>query len=169
MYGFVAFPPGQDPKPYWAYAGLNHSGREKYVARCSCGWYWAAASKSSSYRKSVKCHLNKVVSYLKQVSVWELSNRCPLSHIRRQVEDCIAIVMLANLNEIVGSGIGKQVNPLLGIPGRSSKILYEIIVYMIRSVSFQAVLVCFFWCVWPQILVPPVPVGRQLCEDVKAK
>ena len=97
------------------------------------------------------------LSYLQQVLVGKLSHRSPHCHIGRQVEDCIAVVVLTNLHKVSCTSVCEEVDPIFWIERISREILDEVVVHMIWSVCSQIIFIGLVGGVWTFIHVPPVP------------
>ena len=90
--------------------------------------------------------------------MWFHSYRSSLRHILWKIEQRIPFMVLADLNEIIGTGIGKEIYPFFWIPGIRSKVLNKIVVYDIRSVLLQMVVVYISWIIRSLVKRPPVPI-----------
>lgn len=65
--------------------------------------------------------------------------------------------MLAHLNEVIGSGIRKQVNPFLGVKRLGSEVLEEVVVNNVRTIPLKMELVSAISCIRSIVQMPPIP------------
>ena len=66
-------------------------------------------------------------------------------------------MMLADLDKVVGTCVGKQIHPLLWIPGTCGEILDKVIIYYIRSIFLEMIAVYVGFVGGTPIQPPPVP------------
>lgn len=60
-------------------------------------------------------------------------------------------MMFADLDEVIGTCIGKEIYPLFGIPGIHREVLDKVIVHDVRSVRLQVVIIYIGGIVRPLI------------------
>ena len=65
--------------------------------------------------------------------------------------------MFGYLNEIIGASVGKEIDPFLWVEGRSSEVLDEVIVNVVRAIGCEVILIRFFWSIGTEVFIPPVP------------
>ncbi len=87
-------------------------------------------------------------SHLKQIAVRKLLDGRPLGHILGQIENRHAVVMLADLDEVIGTCSIKQIHPLFGVECVGCEILNEVVVNHVRSVRLQMMLIRMDRVVW---------------------
>lgn len=66
-------------------------------------------------------------------------------------------MVFGDLDETVGSGVGEEVDPIFLVEVSSYKVGDEIVVYKVRAVGFEMVLVGLVYRVETLVPVPPVP------------
>ena len=110
------------------------------------------------------------LTHLHQVPVWCQSHRSSFRHILRKVKQRIPFMVFADLDEVIGTGIGKEIYPLFGIPGIHCEVLDKVVVHDVGSVCLQVVIIYIRWIVRSLIQPPPVPVSslvhRPQCEGL---
>ena len=94
---------------------------------------------------------------LDEITVWSQRNRSSLRHVLGKIKKGISFMMLADLNEIVGAGVCKQVHPLLWIPCAGSEVLDKIIVDKILAIRLQVIVINIRWVAGSLVQPPPVP------------
>jgi hypothetical protein len=84
-------------------------------------------------------------------------HRCSLGNVLRKIEKSISFMVFADLNEVVGSGIGEKINPFFGIPRVRREILNEIIICKFCSVSLLLIVVYISLVTRTFAEPPPIP------------
>lgn len=97
------------------------------------------------------------LAYLDQVAMGSHRHGASFGNILWHIEKNVSLMVLADLNEIVCTGICKQVHPFLGVPLADSEVLNKIIVNNMRTIFFQVVVVYANWATWAFIQPPPIP------------
>jgi hypothetical protein len=97
--------------------------------------------------------------------VRNLSHAGSLSDIGWDVEKSISFMMLGDLNEVLCTRIGKEINPFFRIVILCCEVLDKVIVHMVGPVGVKVVLVeaCVVRAVGTLVHVPPIPLGILFC------
>lgn len=95
----------------------------------------------------------------------ELRNRGSLGDLLWKIEDGISVVMLAHLDEVIRSGVGKQIDPFLRIERIGGKVLEEVIVNDVRTIVLQVELIRAISGIGPIVQVPPIPMPVSSAQE----
>jgi hypothetical protein len=74
--------------------------------------------------------------------VWVLCHRSALGNIRGQIEYRVSIVVFADLDKVLRTGICEEIYPVTWLERSSGEVGDEVVIYDVRSVSVKVVLVC---------------------------
>jgi hypothetical protein len=103
---------------------------------------------------------------LEQIAVGRKSYTRSVGNVCRQIKDCISVMMLGNLHEVLCTSIRKEVNPFFGIEDGCCEVLNEVIVNHIWAVSVEMVLPGLIRFSRATVESPPVPFSVCFCDVV---